>query len=85
MGAQPTEKDTLIATLKATVFDCRQKDRNYQKLYEVFTELSHKKTALNTQGQANHDSSKQHLCQISTDTKSLVREVDELRAIQFEQ
>jgi hypothetical protein len=41
-GAPPTDKDTLIAHLKAKVFDCRQKERDYQNLHALFTELSNK-------------------------------------------
>jgi len=38
-AAENNDKDFKIAKLKATVFDYRQKTRDYQQLHAVFTQL----------------------------------------------
>ena len=49
--AEANDKDYQIAKLKAAVFDCRQKERNYQQLHTVMTELHQKRSDINVEEQ----------------------------------
>ena len=80
-SAENNDKDFQIAKLKAEAFDVRQKARDYQRLHTLFTELSEKHGALTSEEKENQQSCKQKLHSLTSETQSLQRELDELRAI----
>lgn len=80
-SAENNDKDFQIAKLKADAFDVRQKARDYQRLHTLYTELSQKHSGLISEEQEKQHESKQRLSHMTTSSQSLVREVDELRAI----
>jgi hypothetical protein len=53
-AAENNDKDFQIAKLKAEAFDVRQKSRDYQRLHQLYTELSQKHA-----GHSNEEHEKQ--------------------------
>lgn len=78
-------KDLLIAQLKAEAFELRQKVRDYQALHERYSSLEVRFNSMVDLEGSKQAELKNQLHYTTTASQSLVREIEELKAIHREQ
>ena len=77
-------KDLEIAKLKLEAFELRQKVRDFQSLHERYTSLqSHHNTMCDQETQKQSDL-RGLLEYQTTTTQSMIREIEDLKAVHFE-
>ena len=81
---ESNSKDLEIAKLKLEAFELRQKVRDFTSLQQKFTNLQHRYNSM-AEVETSKQSDLRGLLEYQTTTaQSMIREMDELRAIKFE-